>query len=234
MATDRGTWTNGSRQTTGRNSRLEAMAEEGSRMIYALLFGSAEHKSYDNKIKQLVDDISTTTTAFGSNVTDADSVKDAIKRGEREIFIFAEGNSAQIGNYSDMKDFGRFLNDDLGLFGVYGAGNRVTTITLQSCQSSKLAPQLGDACRKYIQREKKLVVRGVIGRAYSKSNGETVGLSTANADALDKLVNAGGLSKERYDRFLEENKLGTQTPFKRCEYSGFKTEAAATAATGTD
>jgi hypothetical protein len=207
------------------------MAEEASRMIYALLFGNAEHTSYDEKIKQLVNDISATTTAFGSKVTDANSVKDAIKRGEREIFIFAEGNSAQIGNYSSMQDFARYLNDDMGLFGVYGAGNRVTTITLQSCQSSKLAPQLGDACRKYVQREKKLVVQGVIGRAFTKSTGQTVGLSTANADELDRLVAAGGLSKDRYDLFLEENKLGTQTPFKRCEYSGFKMEAAVTGAT---
>jgi len=199
-------------------------------MIYALLFGNAEHASYDSKITQLVDDISTTTTAFGSKVSDANTVKDAIKRGEREIFIFAEGNSAQIGNYSNMRDFAAFLNDTLGLFGVYGAGNRVTTITLESCQSSKLAPQLGDACRKYVQREKKLVVQGVIGRAFTKSTGQTVGLSTANADELDRQVAAGGMSKERYDRFLEENKLATQTPFKRCEYSGFKTETSAAAA----
>src|SRR5579871_5695320 len=116
------------------------MAEERSRMIYALLFGNSEHTSYDDKIKQLVEDISATTTAFGSKVTNTSTVKDAIKRGEREIFIFAEGNSAQIGNYTDMQNFARFLNDSLGLFGVYGAGNRVTTITLQSCQSSKLAP----------------------------------------------------------------------------------------------
>ena len=157
-------------------------------MIFALLFGNSEHTSYDNKIKQLVEDISTTTTAYGSKVSDPQSVKDAIKRGEREIFIFAEGNSAQIGNYTNMEDFGSFLNDTMGLFGVYGAGNRVTTITLQSCQSSRLAPQLGHACRKHIQREKKLVVQGVIGRAFTKSNGQTVGLSTANADELDRLI----------------------------------------------
>jgi hypothetical protein len=75
----------------------------------------------------------------------------------------------------------------------------------------------------HVQRGKKLVVRGVIGRAFSKSTGQTVGLTTANADELDRRVNAGGLSKERYDQFLEENKLSTETPFKRCEYTGRKT-----------
>jgi len=191
-------------------------------MIYALLFDNAEHASYDTKIRQLVDEISVSDTAYGSKVTDAEGVKDAIKRGEKEIFIFAEGNSRQIGNYSDMKDFALFLNDDLGLFAIYGAGDRVTTITLQSCESSRLAPQLGHWCQNHVQRDKKIVVRGVIGRAFTKSTGETVGLSTANADELDRRGKAGGLSKERYDQFLQENRLGTETPFKRCEYAGRK------------